>query len=127
MGKRPKVLLGEIQNAQPGVVNVIKVRDKRTYVWVKAERTCVLLAIGVLSISSKPGDKRTYVWAKAKWTCVLLAIGEQEREIQNAQVNFIKVQRQKKNVICRSKVAKQKNSSKHLKMYCHITMGAGSN
>ena len=28
--------------------------------------------------------------------CVLLGIGEQEREIQNAQVNFIKVRRQKK-------------------------------
>ena len=51
----------------------------------------------VLSMSSKSGDKRTYVWAKAKRTCVLLAIGcvllaigEQEREIQNAQVNFFK-------------------------------------
>ena len=32
---------------------------------------------------------------KGKRTRVLLAIGEQEREIQNAQVNFIKVQRQK--------------------------------
>ena len=50
----------------------------------------------VLSMSSKSRDKRTYVWAKAKRTCVLLAIGEQEREIQNAQVNFIKVRRQKK-------------------------------
>ena len=35
-------------------------------------------------MSSKSGDKRIYVWAKAKRTCVLLAIGEQEREIQNA-------------------------------------------
>ena len=50
----------------------------------------------VLSMSSKSGDKRTYVWAKAKRTCVLLAIGEQEREIQNAQVNFINVRRPKK-------------------------------
>ena len=50
----------------------------------------------VLSMSSKSGDKRTYVWAKAKRTCVLLPIGEQEREIQNAQVNSIKVRRQKK-------------------------------
>ena len=49
----------------------------------------------VLSISSKSADKMTYVWAKAKRTCVLLATGEQEREIQNAQVKFIKVQRQK--------------------------------
>ena len=56
------------------------------------------VSIGVWSMSSKSGDKRTYVWAKARRTCVLLAIGEQEREIQNAQVNFI---RQKK-VICRS-------------------------
>ena len=47
----------------------------------------VLLAIGVLSMSSKSGEKRA---------CVLLAIGEQKREIQNAQVNFIKVRRQKK-------------------------------
>ena len=29
----------------------------------------------VLSLSSKYGDKRTYVWAKAERTCVLLAIG----------------------------------------------------
>ena len=28
----------------------------------------------VLSMSSKSGDKRTYVWAKAERTCVLLAI-----------------------------------------------------
>ena len=73
-----------------------KSRDKRTYVWAKAERTCVLSAIGVLSMSSKSGDKRTYVWAKANTTCVLLAIGEQEREIQNTEVNFIKVRRQQK-------------------------------
>ena len=33
---------------------------------------------------------------KGKRTCVLLAIGDQEREIQNAQVNFIKVRRRKK-------------------------------
>ena len=81
--------------------------DKRTYVWAKAERTCVLLAIGVSSMSSKSGDKRTYVWAKAKRTWVLLAIGEQEREIQNAQtgvVNVIKVHRQKD--ICMGKSRK---------------------
>ena len=54
--------------------------DKRTYVWAKAERTCVLLAIGVLSLSSKYRDKRTYVWAKAKRAFVFLAIGKQERE-----------------------------------------------
>ena len=51
----------------------------------------------VLSMSSKSRDKRTYVWAKAERTCVLLAIGNQEREIQNAQVNFIKVRNKKKN------------------------------
>ena len=73
-----------------------KSRDKRTYVWAKAERKCVLLATGVLSMSSKSRDKRTYVWAKAKQTCVLLVNGEQERKIQNAQVNFIKVRRLKK-------------------------------
>ena len=56
-GQRTYFLLGigeeerEIQNAQPGVINVIK---------------CVLLAIGVLLMLSKSGDKRTYVWAKAK-------------------------------------------------------------
>ena len=42
-------------------------------------------------MSSKSGDKRTYVWAKAKRTCVLLAIGGQEREIQNAQPGVVKV------------------------------------
>ena len=68
----------------------------------KSKRTYVHLAIGALSISSKSGEKRTYAWTKAKRTCVLLAIGEQEREIQNAQVNFVKVRRPKKKVICRS-------------------------
>ena len=53
----------------------------------------------VLSMSSKSGDKRTYIWPKPETTCVLLAIGEQEKEIQNAQVNFIK---DKEKVICRS-------------------------
>ena len=47
-----------------GIVNVIKSGDKRTYVWAKAERTCVLLAIEVLSMSSKSREKRTYVWPK---------------------------------------------------------------
>ena len=47
-------------------------------------------------MSSKSRVKRTYVWAKAKQTCALLAIGEQEREVQNAQVNFINIRRQKK-------------------------------
>ena len=56
----------------------------------------VLLAIGVLSMSSKSGDKKTYVWANAKRTCILLPTGEQERGMQNAKVNFIKVRRQKK-------------------------------
>ena len=80
----------EIQNAW--VLSMLsKSGDKRTYVFPKDERTCVLLGIGVLSMSSKSGDKRTYVCAKAKRTCVLLGIGEREREIQNAQVNFIKV------------------------------------
>ena len=73
-----------------------KLEDIRTYVWAKAERTCVVLAIGVLLVSSKSGDKKTYIWAKAKQPGVLLAIEGQEREIQNAQVNFIKVRRQKK-------------------------------
>ena len=31
-------------------------------------------------MSSKSGDKKTYVWVKAKRTCVLLAIGEQNSE-----------------------------------------------
>ena len=38
------------------------------------------------SISSKSRDKRTYVWEKAKRICVLLAIEELERQIQNPQV-----------------------------------------
>ena len=80
-----------------------KSADKRTYVWAKAKSTCVLLAIGVFSMSSKSADKRTYVWAKAKRTCVILAIGAQEREIQNAQANFIKVRNKKKKVICAQK------------------------
>ena len=60
-----------------------KSRDKMTYVWGKAERTCVILAIGLLSMDMCP------------------VIEEEEREIQNVQVNFIKVWRQEK-VICRS-------------------------
>ena len=47
-------------------------------------------------MSSKSREKRTYVRAKGKRICILLAIGEQEREMQNAQVNFIKVWRPKK-------------------------------
>ena len=38
--------------------------DKRTYVWPKAKRTCVLLAIGVLSMSSKSGDKKDICMGK---------------------------------------------------------------
>ena len=70
--------------------------DKRTYVWAKAKGTCVFLAIEVLSMSSKSGEKRTYVCEKGQRPRVLLGIGEQEREIQTAQVNFVKVWRQKK-------------------------------
>ena len=63
----------------------------------------ILLAIGVLSMSLKSGEKRSYIWGKGKRTSVLLGSGGQEREIQSAQVNFIKGQRQKnKKVICRS-------------------------
>ena len=82
-----------------GVVTVIKVWRQKDRCMGKPERTCVLLAIGVLSLSSHYRDKRMYVWAKAKRTCILLAIGKQEREIQNAQVHFIKVRRQKKKKI----------------------------
>ena len=55
------------------------------------------------SISSKSGDKRTYVWKKAKRTFILLAIGDQERQIQNPQVLSISSKSEdKKKVICRS-------------------------
>ena len=82
----------------------------------------------------KSDGRRTYVWEKAERTCVLLAIGGQDRQIQNqckkdicmgkspkdmcpfsywrvreansectGVVKFIKVRRQRKNkVICRS-------------------------
>ena len=73
-----------------------KYGDKRTNLCSKAEQTCVILAFGALPMSSKSRIKRTYVWAKAKQTCVLLAPGEQAREVQNAQVNSIKVRRHKK-------------------------------
>ena len=62
----------------------------------KNQKDSVLLAVGVLSVSSKFGNKRTYVWGKGKRTRVLLGVGEQESEIQNAQINFIIVRRQKK-------------------------------
>ena len=91
MGKRPKDMCPfmywrkrqerEIQNAQPGVVSVIKVRRQKDICMGKIRKASVLLTIGVLSMSSKSGNKRTYVWAKAKETCILLAIGEQERDI----------------------------------------------
>ena len=45
--------------------------NKRTNVCSK--RTCVLLAIGVLSMSSKSRVKRTHVWAKGKRTCVIFS------------------------------------------------------
>ena len=67
--------------------------ETKGHMYAKVQRTCDLLAIGVLSMSSKSGDKGAYVWAKAQRTCVLLAMGEQEREILNAEV---KVRRQKK-------------------------------
>ena len=79
-----------------GVVNVIKVRRQKDICMGKSRKDMCPLAIGVFSMSSKSGDKKTYVWTKGKRTCVLLAIGDQEREIQNAEGNFIKVQRQKK-------------------------------
>ena len=44
----------------------LKSGDKRTYVWAKVKRTCVLLVIAVLSMSSKSGDKRTSLWEKTK-------------------------------------------------------------
>ena len=69
----------EVNSESTGVVNVIKVWRQKDICMGKAERICVLLAIGVLSMSSKSGEKWTYVWAKTKRTCVLLAIGEQER------------------------------------------------
>ena len=71
--------------------------ETKGYMYGQKPKGRVLLATGVLSMSSQSGYKRTYVLAIAKRTGVLLAIGEQEREIQNAQVNFIKVRRQKKN------------------------------
>ena len=44
-----------------------------------------------------------YVWGKAKRTCVLLAIKEQDRQIQNPQVLSISSKSgDKKKVICRS-------------------------
>ena len=67
----------------------------------KRQTTCALLAIGVLSMSSKSGDKRTYVWAKAKQTCPF-SYWRAREGIQNAQVNFVKIRRQKKKIICRS-------------------------
>ena len=63
----------EIQNAEPGIVNDIKVRRQKDIHMGKSQKTCVLLAIGVLSMSSKSGDKRTYVWAKGEGTCVLFS------------------------------------------------------
>ena len=82
-----------------GVVNVFKVWRQRDICMGKIKRDICPLATGVLSMSSKYGDKRTYVWGKGKRTCVLLGIGVQEREIQTAQVNFIK---ETKKVIRRS-------------------------
>ena len=79
-----------------GVVNVIKVRRQKNICMGKSRKDMCPFSYWNVAMSSKSRDKRTYVWAKAKSRCVLLAIGEQEREIQNAQVNFIKVQRQKK-------------------------------
>ena len=58
----------EVNSERKGIVNVIKVRRQ----------------------------KDVYIWAKGKRTCVLLANVEQDRQIQNARINFIKVWRQKK-------------------------------
>ena len=69
--------------------------DKRTYVWAKAKKTCPFSYWSVVSVIKVWRQKDICM---GKMTCVLLGIGEQEREIQNAQVNFIKVRRQKKNL-----------------------------
>ena len=60
---------------------------------------------GVLNVF-KVRRQKDICMGKSNWTCVLFGIREQEREIQTAQVNFIKVRRQKKKnkkkVICKS-------------------------
>ena len=105
--KRTCVLLGireqerEIQNAQPGVVDVIKVQRQKDICMGKSQKDmCPFSYWSVVNVIKV----RTYVWAKAKRTCVRLSIGGQESEIQNAQVNFIKVRRQKKSDLWKRKL-----------------------
>ena len=79
-----------------GVVNVIKVwRQKDIFMGKSQKDMCPFSYWSVVNVI-KVRRQKNICMGNAKRTCVLLAIGEQEREIQNAQVNFIKVRRQKK-------------------------------
>ena len=51
---------------------------------------------GVVNVIKVQRQKDICMGKSQKDMAVFLAIGEQEREIKNAQVNFIKVRRQKK-------------------------------
>ena len=76
-----------------GVVNVIKIQRQKDIRMGKSRKDMCPFSY---SSAVKVWKQKDICMGKAKRTCVLLAIGEQEREIHNAQVNFIKVRRQKK-------------------------------
>ena len=100
--KRTCVLLGiggqerKIQNAQPGVVNVIKVWRQKDKCIGKSRKVMCHFSYWSVVNAMKVWRQKDMYGQKPEWTCVFLAIGEEEREIQNAQVIFIKVWRQKK-------------------------------
>ena len=79
-----------------GVVNVIKVRRQKDICMNQSQNDmCPFSYWSVVNVIKVWRQKDICMGKK---TCVLLAIGEKEREIQNAQGNFIKVWRK---VICR--------------------------
>ena len=100
----------EIQNAQ--VLSMpSKSNARRTYVWVKAKRTCVLFSYwrareGNSECHHSPETKGHTYGLKAKGHVSFLAIGEQERGNSECTgvVNAIKVRRQKD--ICMGKSQK---------------------
>ena len=104
MGKRQKDMrpfrywrASEGNSECTDVVNVIKVqRQKDICIGKSRKDMCPFGYWSVVNVIKVRSQKEICM---GKRTCVLLAIGEQEREIQNAQVNFIKVQRQKKKKI----------------------------
>ena len=116
-GQRTCVLLGigeqerETQKVQPGVVNVIKVRRQKDICMGKSRKDMCPFSYWSVCQCHQSSETKGHMYGQKPKRRVLSAIGEQERKIQNAQVNFIKVRRQKK--VIRRSVQTDKNEELH--------------